>query len=89
MATTKHKQPQCLTCLADGPGVEFPLFPRTDNRFGDICATCDNESPWLRSPLACDDCELELNDTDAWGNRKWGVPRCEVCHLEHERAVAR
>lgn len=76
-------QPTCLRCGAQGPGREFPLTPRTQGaRFGDICAPCDDTNPWNQPTLECVDCELELTTATAYGNRKYGDPRCEDCHQE-------
>lgn len=76
-------QPTCLRCGAQGPGREFPLTPRTQGaRFGDICAPCDDTNPWNQPTLECVDCELELTTETAYGNRKYGDPRCEDCHQE-------
>jgi hypothetical protein len=70
----------CLTCGDTGPDIEFPIFPLTGAPFGSICVRCDTESPWLASPLACVDCDSELTEATAYGNRKYGEPRCEDCH---------
>jgi hypothetical protein len=81
-------QPVCMTCGKSGEGVEFPLTPKTANKFGEICAVCDESSPWLASPLVCVDCDEELTTDTAWGNPKYGEPRCEGCHDDHEEWCA-
>ncbi len=37
------KSPTCKICLETGPGIQFPLFPKTPEGldFGEICAVCD------------------------------------------------
>lgn len=82
VSMTTTTQPLCLKCLASGEGVLFPLFPKTQASFGQICADCDDTSPWLATPLACVDCDAELTEATAYGNKKWGDPQCEDCH-EH------
>lgn len=79
-------QPQCLTCGADGEGTLFPLLPKSPNKFGEVCQQCDDESPWIVRPLVCVDCEEELSIDEAWGNRKYGEPRCQECHYRYEDA---
>lgn len=81
--TTTNIEPICLTCLATGPDVSFPVFPISGNRFGEICAKCDETSPWGANPLVCVDCEIDLDETTVFGNRKYGDPRCEDCHIDH------
>lgn len=74
-------QPYCLRCAGTGEGHTFPLTPRTQGaRFGDICSNCDDTNPWNQPTLECVDCELQLTTTTAYGNRKYGDPRCEDCH---------
>lgn len=88
--TRSKNQPVCLRCNKSGAGVEFPLFPRTGVAFGDVCAVCDDNSPWLAVPLVCVECEVALEEPGcsvAFGNRKYGEPRCEDCHRELEDAA--
>lgn len=77
-------QPTCLNCMNTGEGVQFPLTPKSGAKFGTICADCDSASAWRENPLACVDCEEELTDETAWGNRAYGDPRCEDCHKEYK-----
>lgn len=77
-------EPSCLRCGASGTGATFPVFPLTGVKFGEVCVTCDESSPWLASPLVCVDCETELDNETAYGNRKYGDPRCEDCFVEHQ-----
>jgi hypothetical protein len=74
----------CLRCGAHGPDIQFPIFPLSGAPFGSVCVDCDHQSPWSERPLACVDCEIELDETEAWGNRKYGDPRCEDCHQQNE-----
>jgi hypothetical protein len=34
-------QPTCTTCGATGHGVQFPIFPLSGAKFGDVCVECD------------------------------------------------
>lgn len=72
----------CLRCHDTGPDVPFPVFPMTGAPFGSICQRCDEQSPWAERPLVCVDCDIELTDDEAYGNRKYGDPRCEDCHTD-------
>lgn len=72
----------CLRCHDTGPDVSFPVFPMTGAPFGSICQKCDETSPWAERPLVCVDCDIELTDDEAYGNRKYGDPRCEDCHTD-------
>lgn len=74
----------CLSCMKTGTGIHFPLTPKSGASFGTICTTCDSKSAWSKKTLACVDCELELTDDTAWGNRAYGDPRCEDCHIEYK-----
>lgn len=74
----------CLSCGAHGDDVQFPLTPKTGVKFGEVCAKCDENSPWIADPLVCVDCDLELDDDTVFGNRKYGEPRCEDCHVDHK-----
>lgn len=80
MTTT---QPTCLNCMNTGEGVQFPLTPKSGAKFGTICADCDSTSEWSQNPLLCYDCEEELSADTAHGNRAYGEPRCEACHIEY------
>lgn len=75
-------QPTCLACMATGEGVRFPMTPKSGARFGTICAECDSKSAWAQSPLECVDCEDLLTNETACGNRAYGDPRCEDCHMK-------
>jgi hypothetical protein len=41
-------------------------------------------NPWKASPLLCDDCEMELTEEQAYGNKTYGEPRCEDCFVAHK-----
>jgi hypothetical protein len=80
-------QPTCLRCGAKGEGHTFPLTPRTRGaRFGDICSSCDDSNPWNQPTMICVDCDMDLTVDTAYGNHKYGDPRCEDCHQEFEEA---
>lgn len=79
--------PTCLACMKTGEGVQFPLTPKSGASFGTICAECDSKSAWSQKPIVCVDCDEEITNDTAWGNRAYGDPRCEDCHLEYRRDV--
>jgi len=35
--------PKCQYCDIEGDGVQYPIFPMSDAKFGEICAECDDE----------------------------------------------
>ena len=76
----------CLRCGAHGPDIEFPLFPTAGAKFGEVCVECDEANPWSNRPFVCVDCDTDLDDDTAYGNRKYGEPRCEDCHDDHRRS---
>jgi hypothetical protein len=41
-----HRKPDdvyCVLCDASGAGVQFPLLPKSNHKFGRICADCDEK----------------------------------------------
>jgi len=36
------------------------------------------------TPLTCYDCEMELTEDQAYGNKTHGEPRCEDCFVDHK-----